>query len=668
MEADFSGYATRNNLLCSDGRTIIADAFKENDGGRVPLVWQHRHDEATNVLGHAVLENRKDGVYAYGYFNDSPAADHARYMVKHGDITALSIYANNLVEKDKNVVHGVIRELSLVLSGANPGAFIENVNLKHGDASETAKDEAVIYTGLELSHSSDQSDQESDSSPEKSTTDSSEKKEAEVAEEKKDKTVREIFEGLTEEQKTVVYYLIGQALEADQDEAEKEEKEETEETEDDVKHESFDPSPLIHDAFAEGLENMRNVFDQNNQNSSGAENKLSHAQVQAIVNDAKKIGSFKDSFLAHAENYGFDKIDTLFPEAKTLSNSPEMIQRRTEWVVKVLDGTKHSPFSRIKSVVADITAEEARARGYVTGNKKKDEVIKLLKRATTPTTIYKKQKLDRDDIVDITDLDVVAWLKAEMRLMLDEEIARAILIGDGRSEASDDKIDESSIRPIASDDPMYAHQVRINNTTPVEDQIEALIRARSFYRGSGLPTFFTTLPYLTNMLLVKDKMGRRLYDSMDALANALMVKEIVTVEVMESDAEVAGIFVNLSDYTIGADKGGDISMFDDFDIDFNQHKYLIETRISGALTKPKSAIVVRYDAPVSVKPTAPSFNGETGVITFPKVDGVEYTIHGVPVTGSETITKSTDVVAKPLPGYKFEENATSSWNFTPTGA
>ena len=655
MEADFSGYATRNNLLCSDGRTIIADAFKENDGGRVPLVWQHRHDEATNVLGHAVLENRKDGVYAYGYFNDSPAADHARYMVKHGDITALSIYANNLVERDKNVVHGVIRELSLVLSGANPGAFIENVYLKHGDASETAKDEAVIYTGLELSHSSDQSEKESNSSPEKSTTDSSEKKEAKMAEENNDKTVREIFDELTDEQKTVVYYLIGQALESDQDE-------------DDVEHEDFDPSPLIHDAFAEGLENMRNVFDQNAQGSNGAENKLSHAQVQAIVNDAQKIGSFKDSFLAHAEAYGFDHIDTLFPEVKTISNSPEMLQRRTEWVVKVLNGTKHSPFSRIKSIVADITAEEARARGYVTGNKKKDEVVKLLKRSTTPTTIYKKQKLDRDDIIDITDLDVVAWLKAEMRLMLDEEIARAILIGDGRSADSDDKIDESAIRPIASDDPMYAHQVRIDNTTPVEDQIESLIRARSFYRGSGLPTFFTTLPYLTNMLLVKDKMGRRIYDSMAALANALMVKEIVTVEVMESDDEVAGIFVNLADYTVGADKGGDISMFDDFDIDFNQHKYLMETRISGALTKPKSAIVVRYDAPVAVKPTAPSFNGKTGVITFPKVEGVEYTIHGVPVTGSETITESTDVVAKPLPGYKFEENATSSWNFTPTGA
>ena len=655
MEADFSGYATRNNLLCSDGRTIIADAFKENDGGRVPLVWQHRHDEATNVLGHAVLENRKDGVYAYGYFNDSPAADHARYMVKHGDITALSIYANNLVERDKNVVHGVIRELSLVLSGANPGAFIENVNLKHGDASEMAKDEAVIYTGLELSHSSDQSEKESNSSPEKSTTDSSEKKEAKMAEEKNDKTVREIFDELNEEQKTVVYYLIGQALEADQDE-------------DDVEHEDFDPSPLIHDAFAEGLENMRNVFDQNAQGSNGAENKLSHAQVQAIVNDAQKIGSFKDSFLAHAEAYGFDHIDTLFPEVKTISNSPEMLQRRTEWVVKVLNGTKHSPFSRIKSIVADITAEEARARGYVTGNKKKDEVVKLLKRSTTPTTIYKKQKLDRDDIIDITDLDVVAWLKAEMRLMLDEEIARAILIGDGRSADSDDKIDESAIRPIASDDPMYAHQVRIDNTTPVEDQIEALIRARSFYRGSGLPTFFTTLPYLTNMLLVKDKMGRRIYDSMAALANALMVKEIVTVEVMESDDEVAGIFVNLADYTVGADKGGDISMFDDFDIDFNQHKYLMETRISGALTKPKSAIVVRYDAPVEVKPTAPSFNGKTGVITFPKVEGVEYTIHGVPVSGSESITKSTDVVAKPLPGYKFEAGATSTWNFTPTSA
>lgn len=657
MEADFSGYATKNGLKCSDGRVIGVDAFKGNDGQRVPLVWQHRHNDVTNVLGHAILENRSDGVYAYGFFNDTPEAKHAREMISHGDIKALSIYANNLVQKGANVIHGVIRELSLVLSGANPGAFIDNISIKHGDSYETVEDEAVIFTGEEFDHSNmDDTDklehaEEADSEKDSNMAENSEK------------TVKDVFDSMTEEQKNVVYFMIGEALEDASGDSDSDDSD----SGDSAEHFDYDPSPLIHDAFEEGIQNMRNVFDQSQGNEKVSGTELSHAQVQAIVKDGQKIGSLKDSFLMHAQEYGFDPIDVLFPDARALANTPEMIQRQTEWVQKVIGGTKHSPFARIKGVLADITADEARARGYVKGNLKKEEVIKLLKRVTTPTTIYKKQKLDRDDIVDITDFDVVAWLKAEMRLMLNEEIARAILFGDGRSEMSEDKIDEDSIRPIAKDDPMYAHPVRFNEGATVEDQIDALIRARSVYRGSGQPTLYTTQPYLTDMLLTKDKMGRRVYSSLSDLADALMVKEIVPVEAMETEEDLVAIFVNLADYTIGADKGGEVSMFDDFDIDFNQHKYLIETRISGALTKPKSAIVVRPAGTTETRAQAPSFDGSTDTITFPEVAGVVYTIEGIPVEGKETITSSTDVVATAEPGYRLAEGSTTNWNFTPSG-
>lgn len=672
MEADFSGYATKVGLKCSDGRVIHSGAFKENDGQKVPLVWQHQHNEPVNVLGHALLEDREDGVYAYAFFNSTSHANHAKEMVKHGDVKALSIYANELVQRGANVVHGAIREVSLVLSGANPGAFIDNINLKHGDSIETLDDEAIIYTGLELEHAgSNETKEESPSVPDtdEETTSPDDKTPSD------DKTIKEIVDTLTEEQMNVVYFMIGQAIEEHNkgekdDEADSDDTEDSEDSEEALEQSDKTDSLMhsINNTIQEGFSNMsRNVFDQTDQGQS-SKNTLSHAQVQAIVTDAKKVGSFKEAFMAHADTYGFDPVETLFPDAKLLSNSPEMLARRSEWVAEVIGKTKHSPFSRIKTVVADITADEARARGYVKGNLKKDEIIKLLKRKTEPTTIYKKQKLDRDDILDITDLDIVAWLKAEMRLMLDEEIARAILIGDGRDAGDDDKIDEERIRPIVNDDPMYAHPITLASNTGVEDTIESLIRGRSQYRGTGMPVCFTTMPFITDMLLHKDKMGRRIYDGLDALASALMVSKIIPVEAMEQESSVVAIFVNLSDYTIGADKGGQISMFDDFDIDYNQHKYLQETRISGALTKPKSAVVVKREEGTEVFPTAPSFDGPTNTITIPSVVGVEYRIEGLPVTGTEEIAENTDVEAVAEDGYYIQSGATTHWNFAYSAA
>ena len=655
MEPDFSGYATKSGLRCSDGRTIMPGAFADQDGTKVPLVWQHGHSDPNNVLGHAVLENRDDGVYAYGFFNDSNAADTARSLVKHGDITAMSIFANRLVEKSRNVMHGFIREVSLVLSGANPGALIDNVNIQHSDGyTEYLEDEAVIYTGLELEHA------------DQSTTSNVSQEETDMANNNGEKTVQDVFDSMTEEQQNVVYYMIGAALEdagvsGDADNAPADDDEE-------LAQSGFaaDGTPYI--SHKEAFEMTRNVFEMANQNNSGDSIQhsasLTHSDVEDIVRDARKTGSLKEAFLEHAAEYGIEDIDFLFPDARSIESSPEFLKRRDEWVATVMGGIKKSPFSRIKSTVADITAEEARARGYVKGNLKKEEVIKLLRRKTEPTTIYKKQKLDRDDVLDITDLDVIAWIKAEMRMMLDEEVARAILIGDGRSEISDDKIDEERIRPIALDDPMYAHRVTVPADANAEAIIESLIRARANYRGSGQPTLFTTLPNLTDMLLLKDKMGRRLYTSQDALASELMAKEIVTVEPMEQ-TDIFAIYVNLNDYTAGADKGGEVSMFDDFDIDYNQHKYLIETRMSGALTKPKSAVVVRRQKGKLVTPKSPSFNSNTNTVTIPKIEGVEYTIEGSPVTGDKVITATTEVDAHAASGYSFEPNTVANWTFVP---
>nr|DAQ76505.1 MAG TPA: major capsid protein [Caudoviricetes sp.] len=661
MEPDFSGYATKSGLRCSDGRTIMPGAFADQDGTKVPLVWQHGHSDPSNVLGHAVLENRDDGVYAYGFFNDSDSANTARSLVKHGDITAMSIFANRLVEKSRNVMHGFIREVSLVLSGANPGALIDNVNIQHSDGyTEYLEDEAVIYTGLELEHA------------DQSTTNNVSQEETNMAKntndgDNKEKTVQDVFDSMTEEQQNVVYYMIGAALEdagvsANDDQAA--DNNEAELSQSDL---AADGTPYI--SHKEAFEMTRNVFEMANQNNSDNSIQhsatLSHSDVENIVKDARKTGSLKDAFLEHAAEYGIEDIDFLFPDARNIESSPEFLKRRDEWVASVMGGIKKSPFSRIKSTVADITADEARARGYVKGNLKKEEVIKLLRRKTEPTTIYKKQKLDRDDILDITDLDVISWIKAEMRMMLDEEVARAILIGDGRSEVSEDKIDEDRIRPIAHDDPMYAHRVTVPTDANAEEIIEALIRARANYRGSGQPTLFTTLPNLTSMLLLKDKMGRRLYTSQDALAAELMAKEIVTVEPMEQ-TDIFAIYVNLSDYTAGADKGGEVSMFDDFDIDYNQHKYLIETRMSGALTKPKSAVVIRRQKGKSVTPKSPSFNSNTNTVTIPSIEGVEYTIEGSPVTGDKVITATTEVEAHAKSGFSFEPNTVANWTFVPT--
>ena len=568
---DFGGWATRNDIRCSDGRTIRKNAFIDNDGKTVPLVWNHSHNDPANVLGHALLENRDQGVYAYCKFNNTELAQNAKELVKHGDVTELSIYANQLKQNGGDVLHGAIREVSLVLAGANPGAFIDSI-MMHGEESD---EEAIIYTGesISLSHADTSTNE---SKPVES------KKEEKGGTMNKEKTMKDVLDELTEEQKNVVYALIGQALE---DGGVDDEDEEDYEDED------------------EGDNEMKqNVFDRDEQYS---ENVLSHSDMMDIISDAKRYGSMKDSFLAHTQDYGIENVDFLFPEPETLSMEPTFVQRDMGWVQKVMSGVHHTPFSRIKSMFADITADEARAKGYIKGNLKKEEVFTLLKRTTTPTTIYKKQKMDRDDVVDITDFDVIAWLKKEMRLMLDEEIARAILVGDGRLSSSDDKINETNVRPILTDEDLYTVKANItvaSNATGSEKAkafIDEVIRSRKDYKGSGNPTLFTTEDMVTECLLLEDSMGHKLYKSEAELATTLRVKEIVTVEVMEgvkdkNSHDVAGIIVNLADYNVGADKGGAVNMFDDFDIDYNQQKYLIETRCSGALIKPYSAIALAF--------------------------------------------------------------------------
>lgn len=580
---DFSGWATKANLKCSDGRIIRKDAFKSNDGQKVPLVWNHQHSDPTEVLGHALLENREEGVYAYCKFNETESGRTAKLLVQHGDVNALSIYANQLQQQGPNVMHGNIRELSLVLAGANPGAFIESI-IKHG---EECDEEAIIYTGenVSLEHtgcSESTDDADSESGEIKHADEPGDKKEPpkEAQESEKDEggdeTIKDVFETLNEKQKTVVYAMLGQALNNNTDKSEGGDEE--------MKH---------------------NVFD--NDVEGQDKNVLSHDAMETIITDAKRYGSLKESFLAHAQDYGIENIDYLFPEAKSLATPPDFIKREMGWVQKVMGGVHHTPFSRIKSMFADITEDEARAKGYIKGKLKKEEVFSLLKRTTTPTTIYKKQKLDRDDVIDITDFDVVAWLKSEMRMMLDEEIARAILVGDGRLASSDDKINESNIRPIWKDEDLYniKSTIEVDAAATADQKAKAFIRAciksRKNYKGSGTPTLYTTEDVLTDCLLLEDLNGRVLYDTEEKLRTALRVNSIVTVPVMEglkrnddegNSLDLMGIIVNLTDYNVGADKGGAINMFDDFDIDYNQQKYLIETRCSGALVKPFSAITL----------------------------------------------------------------------------
>lgn len=592
---DFSGWVTVNDLECADGRTIRHNAFAENDGMEVPLVWNHQHDSISNVLGKCLLKNKDRGVYGYGSFNDSPAGQDAKEALRHGDIVSLSIYANQLKQRGGDVLHGKIREVSLVLAGANPGALIENVTLAHGE--NFPEDEAVIYTGMPLSlyHADTEEDEE------KPSEDEGEKKVA--TEEKKeaggsDKTVKEVFDSFTDEQKQVVYYMIGAALDeqknggADDDEGEEEVKHNVfEGRNDNTLAHSFDMKNFLADAKRCG--SMREAF-----NNAVEEGTLMHAFPGdgTIPTD----GMVGPSETTASQTYGFRDPDMLFPDYRSLNTPPEWIKRDTGWVTKVMQGAHHTPFSRIKSIFANLTEDEARARGYIKGHDKKEQVFTLLKRTTDPQTVYKKQKMDRDDIIDITDFDVVAWIKGEMRGQLEEEIARAILIGDGRNSSSDDKISELHVRPIATDEDLFTIKATVAAGSTDEETaknfIKEAIKQRRFYKGSGQPTLFTTEEMLTNMLLIEDGIGHLLYSSVQALATMLRVKEIVTVEVMEgfqiNSKDCYGIIVNMADYNIGADKGGAVELFDDFDIDVNQYKYLIETRISGALIKPFSAIVL----------------------------------------------------------------------------
>lgn len=562
---DFAGWATRNNVKCSDGRVILQNAFQGNNGAIVPLVWNHQHDNPDCVLGQALLENRPEGVYAYCRFNGTESGNTAKELVEHGDVSSLSIFANQLKEQGSNVLHGNIREVSLVLAGANPKAYIEDVFAHSDDEDE---DGIRIYMGeplTSLSHSDTQ-------------TESAEKQPDDTKDD--DETVGDVFNSLTEKQKKVFYFMLAKAMNEGKADGEDDENKDTNNKEENtVKH---------------------NVFDQTTDETNGGT--LSHDAMNAIIKDTKRFGTMKESYLQHADEYGIENIEYLFPEAHNLNETPEFIKRDTGWVSKVMSGVHHSPFSRIKSMFANITEDQARAKGYIKGNLKKDEVFSLLKRTTTATTVYKKQKIDKDDWDDITDFNVVSWLKTEMRMMLDEELARAYLLGDGRSTSDDDKINEQNIRPVAKDEALFTIQKAVSVTSNATDDdkakafIRAVIRSRKEYKGSGNPTLYTTEDMLTTCLLLTDTTGRDIYEDVNQLCKKLRVKEIVTVPVMEGvkakdGNDMLAILVNMNDYNVGADKGGSVNMFDDFDIDYNQQKFLMETRCSGALTKPYSAIV-----------------------------------------------------------------------------
>ena len=582
VKCDFSGYATKNDVRCSDNKVIRHGAFAAYDGKSVPLVWQHQHKDVTNVLGHADLEVREDGVYAYAHLNHSDAGRTAREMVRNGDIKAMSIYATHVKARGNDVVHGELVEVSLVLRGANPGAYIDQVSIQHGDNGDEI--EAVMYTDAQIdfvSHS-DEEDEDFEAEETDDVEHAEEEPEADEAEsDEDDPTLGEIFEGMTDQQKTAVYAIVGQIVDADDEEAE-------EPVEDTAHSDTTTEDTMAH----------QNVFEGSKTEELPV---LTHADVEQIFADAKSCGSLKEAVISHADNYGIKQIDTLFPDAKNLWTTPEFIKRKTDWVSSVVGAAKHSPFSRIKTQFADITADEARAKGYIKGNKKKDEVFSLLKRTTSPTTIYKKQKLDRDDILDITDFDVVTWIRGEMRIMIEEELGRAVLLGDGREASSDDKIKEDCIRPVYKEDTLYAPRVILAKETTTEDILDSIVRAMDDYEGSGNPTWFAAPQVITEILLLKDKMEHRLFSSLSDLADYVGVSKIVKVPLMKNlvrtsnkngKVDALGIIVNMSDYTIGADKGGQLFAAEDFDISFNQYHYLLETRLSGALTKVKSAIIL----------------------------------------------------------------------------
>lgn len=586
---DFSGWATRSNIKCSDGRTIMNDAFKENNGQKVPLVWNHQHDDPSEVLGHALLENRSDGVYAYCKFNNTESGQNAKALVQNGDVDKLSIYANKLKTVANNVIHGCIREVSLVLAGANPGAYIDSV-IVHGEGSEI-EEEGVIYTNenIDIIEHADSSDDKESKKDEKEETVKMENKDPEKKEEqKKDKTVQEVFDTLNEEQKNAVYAIVGQAVE-------------------DAKKENSSEDEENNDKEGDSEDMKHNVFDKDDNQEV-----LMHSEmINEAVRDAKKYGSMKESFLAHAEANNMENYEILFPDATELYKEPRVIEEDRSWVAKVMNKVKHTPFSRVKTTFGRMSETEARAKGYIKGNLKTDIKMSFLNRVTTPTTVYIKNDIDRDDVIDITDFDIVAWQKREMRKNLDKELALAMLLGDGRNVSDPNKINEQNIRPVIKDNEMYTIQYTVTdgvdynnpknshseNDSVTKGVIRAAIKSRKQYKGSGRPTFYTTEDLLTDMLLIEDQNGRLIYDSIQKLCTALRVDEIVTIPEMEGEAykDIYGIIVNMADYTAGADKGGSVNMFDDFDIDYNQMKYLMETRMSGALTVPYSAIVLKKE-------------------------------------------------------------------------
>jgi len=659
MEADFSGYVTKAGVRCTDGRTIMPDAFKHQDKEQVPLVYMHGHTEIENVLGHVQLEHRPDGVYGYGFFNKTAKAAHAHEAVEHKDIKAMSIWAGQLIQTGKMVVHGAIKEVSLVLSGANPGALIDNVVIRHSDDGsddETLPDEAIITSGeeFEIIHS----DTEGDKPEEKNEKKDEDKDDVTHAEGDDDESLEDVYESMNEKQQGLLHFMLAEAIEGAESLKQ-----------DDV---DDDKSDDTNTNDKEGAEmKHENVFEKGNDAPS---HEISHADMKGIVEEGDRLGSMKKAVKEYALAHGITDIETLFPDAKAVTDTPEWISRRVEWVADLLGKVRKSPFAKIKTLSADLTYDEARAKGYVKGTLKKEEFFGVSARTTEPKTIYKKQALDRDDMIDITDFDVVAWLKAEMRLMLDEELARAILVGDGRDPSDEDKISETNIRPIATDHELYTTVVNVNvgdASSTMNEVVDAVITNRWKLRGSGSPTFFTTEYWLGRFMLLRDNQGHRMYKTLADLAAELRVSNIVAVEAMMSDQSIVGIIVNPSDYVLGANRGGQVTMFDDFDIDYNKQKYLIETRVSGALVKVKSAMVIMSTDSDSVlaTPTEPAFVAATGVVTIPTVTGVVYKdAEGdtIPAGAMAAIAAgaSVTIYSVPASGYHFASSDDDSWTFT----
>jgi HK97 family phage prohead protease len=693
---DFAGYVTKFGIRCSDGRTILAHAFKGSDGQKVPLVWQHQHNSPENVLGHVILHQRDDGVWGEGFFNPTVTGTQGKALVQAGDISSLSIYANQLIEQAKNVVHGVIREVSLVMAGANPGAHIDPVSIMHGGEETELADEAIIYPGteLELSHAGSTTVDPPQKvvpakgampKPSASNPDPDKDGDNDLFDPKDggldaaNATVQQVLDTMTDEQKNVVYGLVGAAMEQSGSEG----GEGAGGTDD-------DPDNTINHDQEGGTPVGRNVFDQSDPATTKVRGgtTLSHSDLQEVFKLGQKAGSLKEGVEAYAMAHGIEDISTLFPYDQAVTTTPEFISRRMEWVNGVLGGVRKTPFSRIRSWTADLTLDQARAKGYVKANLKKEEYFRVARRITTPQTIYKKQKLDRDDILDITDFDVVTWLQTEMRVMLDEELARAILIGDGRDIDDPDKISPTNVRPILGDDDLYVTTLNVdltdalggpgNTASSADEIVDAVVTGMQYYRGSGNPVMYTTLPYLSKMLLAKDSLGRRLYPTRVELAAALGVSAVIPCEVLQESANLIGIIVNLLDYTIGADKGGEVTMFDFFDIDYNQFKYLMETRVSGAMTKYKGALVVQEFAGAGgmlPNPTAPTFVTSTGVATIPTTSHVTYAIVddtdgsvGSALTaGAQTaIDPGTSVHIRALAAstYSFVDSEHEDWTFT----